>query len=151
MCPHDGWVAFRNSELICGRLGKVTLGGGSKASLFQVLTTDYSPAAAAEVMNRLARLSVFFPVLVMPCFALLHRAMPRCAVPFWEMPRCAVLRWRCGTLRRYWPRSIPLLLWARASPPAFAALCRRASIAPANASFSRPSALTLSNAQQAAV
>ena len=23
MCPQDGFVAFRNSELICGRLGKV--------------------------------------------------------------------------------------------------------------------------------
>jgi DNA-directed RNA polymerase III subunit RPC1 len=27
MCPKDGWVVFRNSELICGRLGKGVLGG----------------------------------------------------------------------------------------------------------------------------
>jgi len=27
MCPKDGWVIFRNSELICGRLGKGVLGG----------------------------------------------------------------------------------------------------------------------------
>lgn len=26
MCPRDGYVYFRNSELICGQLGKVTLG-----------------------------------------------------------------------------------------------------------------------------
>lgn len=36
MCPSDGWVVFRNSELLSGRLGKVTLGGGNKAGLFQV-------------------------------------------------------------------------------------------------------------------
>jgi hypothetical protein len=36
MCPRDGFVVFRNSELLCGRLGKVTLGGGNKAGLFQV-------------------------------------------------------------------------------------------------------------------
>ena len=28
MCPLDGYVAFRNSELICGRLGKVRGRGG---------------------------------------------------------------------------------------------------------------------------
>jgi hypothetical protein len=27
MCPKDGWVVFRNSELLCGRLGKGVLGG----------------------------------------------------------------------------------------------------------------------------
>lgn len=26
MCPNDGFVYFRNSELICGQLGKATLG-----------------------------------------------------------------------------------------------------------------------------
>lgn len=36
MCPRDGWVCFRNSELLCGRLGKATLGGGNKSGLFQV-------------------------------------------------------------------------------------------------------------------
>ena len=37
MCPMDGYVCFRNSQLMCGRLGKVTLGGGNKAGLFQVV------------------------------------------------------------------------------------------------------------------
>lgn len=36
MCPKDGYVCFRNSQLLCGRLGKATLGGGNKAGLFQV-------------------------------------------------------------------------------------------------------------------
>lgn len=35
MCSKDGWVCFRNSELLCGRLGKATLGGGNKSGLFQ--------------------------------------------------------------------------------------------------------------------
>ena len=36
MCPMDGYICFRNSQLMCGRLGKATLGGGNKAGLFQV-------------------------------------------------------------------------------------------------------------------
>ena len=36
MCPNDAWVCFQNSELLAGRLGKATLGGGNKAGLFQV-------------------------------------------------------------------------------------------------------------------
>ena len=36
MCPADGYICFRNSQLLCGRLGKATLGGGNKAGLFQV-------------------------------------------------------------------------------------------------------------------
>jgi DNA-directed RNA polymerase III subunit RPC1 len=27
MCPKDGWVVFRNSQLLAGRLGKGVLGG----------------------------------------------------------------------------------------------------------------------------
>lgn len=36
MCPRDGFVVFHNSALMCGRLGKVTLGSGNKSGLFQV-------------------------------------------------------------------------------------------------------------------
>ena len=57
MCPADGYVCFRNSELLSGRLGKGVLGSGSKAGLFYVLCTDYSPEVAAVAMNRLAKLS----------------------------------------------------------------------------------------------
>jgi len=59
--PHmdlaDGYVVFRYSELLCGRLGKATLGGGNKSGLFQVMVSDYGPGAAVKVMNRLAKLS----------------------------------------------------------------------------------------------
>jgi len=60
MCPADGYVCFRNSELICGRLGKSTLGNGNKAGLFSTLAADFSPQASAACMNRLAKLSARF-------------------------------------------------------------------------------------------
>lgn len=54
-CPNDGHVYFRNSDLLCGRLGKATLGGGNKTGLFAVLANDYSPKASAACMARLAK------------------------------------------------------------------------------------------------
>lgn len=57
MCPNDGFVYFRNSELICGQLGKATLGNGNKDGLYSVLLRDYNAYAAAACMNRLAKLS----------------------------------------------------------------------------------------------
>ncbi|PIA38792.1 hypothetical protein AQUCO_02700173v1 [Aquilegia coerulea] len=57
MCQNDGYVYFRNSELICGQLGKVTLGNGNKDGLFSILLRDYNAHAAASCMNRLAKLS----------------------------------------------------------------------------------------------
>jgi len=60
MCPGDGYVYFRNSELIQGRLGKATLGGGNKTGLFAVLANDYSPRASAACMSRVAKLAARF-------------------------------------------------------------------------------------------
>ncbi|PIA38793.1 hypothetical protein AQUCO_02700174v1 [Aquilegia coerulea] len=57
MCPDDGYVYFRNSDLISGQLGKATLGNGNKNGLFSVLLRDYNSDAAASCMNRLAKLS----------------------------------------------------------------------------------------------
>ncbi|KAL4534056.1 hypothetical protein Ndes2526B_g07060 [Nannochloris sp. 'desiccata'] len=57
MDDSDGYVCFRNSELLSGRLGKGTLGGGNKSGLFQVLSADYGPGEAVQAMNRLAKLS----------------------------------------------------------------------------------------------
>ncbi|CAJ1951517.1 unnamed protein product [Sphenostylis stenocarpa] len=57
LCPNDGFVYFRNSELISGQIGKVTLGNGNKDGLFSVLLRDYKAHAAASCMNRLAKLS----------------------------------------------------------------------------------------------
>jgi DNA-directed RNA polymerase III subunit RPC1 len=56
MCITDGYVCFRNSELICGQLGKATLGNGNKDGLFTVLLRDYGSEAAAVCMNWLAKL-----------------------------------------------------------------------------------------------
>ncbi|KAK6137583.1 hypothetical protein DH2020_028663 [Rehmannia glutinosa] len=57
MCPKDGFVYIRNSELISGQLGKATLGNGNKDGLYSVLLRDYNTHAAAACMNRLAKLS----------------------------------------------------------------------------------------------
>jgi len=60
-CPNDGWVAFRNSELISGNVAKKTIGDGSKTGLLYVLLRDHGPEAATRVMNRFSRLcSRFF-------------------------------------------------------------------------------------------
>lgn len=56
MCWKDGYVCFRNSELMCGNLAKKTLGDGSKQGLFYVLIRDHGSHEAARCMNRLAKL-----------------------------------------------------------------------------------------------
>eukprot|EP01132_Coremiostelium_polycephalum_P002078 gene2078-2564_t len=56
MCPRDGYVYFRNSELMCGSIDKSIIGGGNKNSLFHILMRDFSPAIAANAMTRLAKL-----------------------------------------------------------------------------------------------
>eukprot|EP00923_Selenidium_pygospionis_P016284 GHVN01028506.1.p1 GENE.GHVN01028506.1~~GHVN01028506.1.p1 ORF type:complete len:2000 (-),score=433.87 GHVN01028506.1:415-6282(-) len=56
MCRLDGYVLVRNSELLCGAMGKKTL-GGSKAGLFFHLLRDNSAEVAAECMNRIAKLA----------------------------------------------------------------------------------------------
>ena len=55
MCPADGWVCFRNSQLLCGRLGKATLGGGNKAGLYQVNSGACAslPALSENIAERL--------------------------------------------------------------------------------------------------
>ena len=53
----DGFVAFRQGELISGNLGKKTLGGDSKSGLFYVLIRDFGPSEATRCMSRLAKLT----------------------------------------------------------------------------------------------
>lgn len=60
MCPNDGYVYFRNSELLSGQVGKKTLGNGNKDGMFSVLVRDYNSHAAASCMNRLAKFSARF-------------------------------------------------------------------------------------------
>ena len=54
MCPYEGYVVFRNSELLCGNLGKGVL-GGSKSGLIYVLIRDHSEELAAKLMNRMTK------------------------------------------------------------------------------------------------
>mmetsp|Transcript_58341 Transcript_58341/g.126132 ORF Transcript_58341/g.126132 Transcript_58341/m.126132 type:complete len:1494 (-) Transcript_58341:36-4517(-) len=56
MCPNDGWVIFRNSELLSGNLGKKIL-GGAKNGLFFRLIRDNSSQAAVGCMSRLAKMT----------------------------------------------------------------------------------------------
>ena len=56
MCPVDGYVIIRNSELLCGTLDKSTVGGDSKNSVFYILLRDYSCDLAVSTMTRLAKL-----------------------------------------------------------------------------------------------
>ena len=55
-CSQDGYVAFRKGELICGNLGKKTLGGDTKCGLFYVLIRDFGATEAIRCMSRLAKL-----------------------------------------------------------------------------------------------
>jgi DNA-directed RNA polymerase III subunit RPC1 len=56
MCPRDGNVVIRNSELLTGNLCKKSLGGGSKEGLFFVLIRDHGTSAAASVMSRCTKM-----------------------------------------------------------------------------------------------
>ena len=42
MCPKDGYLVIENSEVLCGVLGKGTLGGGGKSGIFYRLIKDNS-------------------------------------------------------------------------------------------------------------
>lgn len=59
-CPdmdeNDGWLVIRNSEVMCGRMDKSTVGEGKKDSVFYVIMRDFGPDAAVTAMNRLAKL-----------------------------------------------------------------------------------------------
>lgn len=60
-CPdmdeNDGWLVVRNSEVMCGRMDKTTVGSGKKDSIFYVILRDFGPDEAVTAMNRLAKLS----------------------------------------------------------------------------------------------
>lgn len=55
LCPNDGYVVIRNSELMCGSIDKAIVGDGNKKSMFYVVLRDMSPIDAAACMNRLAK------------------------------------------------------------------------------------------------
>ncbi|KUJ15690.1 beta and beta-prime subunits of DNA dependent RNA-polymerase [Mollisia scopiformis] len=57
MDPNDGWLVVRNSEVMCGRMDKTTVGSGKKDSIFYIILRDFGPDEAVIAMNRLAKLS----------------------------------------------------------------------------------------------
>lgn len=52
----DSFLCIRNSEVMCGRMDKSTVGSGKKNSVFYILLRDYGPAVATAAMNRLSKL-----------------------------------------------------------------------------------------------
>ena len=57
MDPNDGWLVVRNSEVMCGRMDKTTVGSGKKDSIFYIILRDFGPDEAVIAMNRLAKIS----------------------------------------------------------------------------------------------
>ncbi len=57
---NDGWLVIRNSQVMCGRMDKTTVGSGNKASIFYVILRDFGPDQAVKAMDRLAKLSARF-------------------------------------------------------------------------------------------
>ncbi|KAJ2401988.1 DNA-directed RNA polymerase III subunit C1 (rpo31) [Coemansia sp. RSA 2559] len=57
LCPNDGYLIVRNSEIMCGILDKKVVGDGKKDSIFFIALRDYGTEEAASLMNRLAKLS----------------------------------------------------------------------------------------------
>ncbi len=57
MCPNDGWLVIRNSEVMCGMMDKTTVGSGKKDCIFYTILRDFGPDHAVAAMNRLAKLS----------------------------------------------------------------------------------------------
>jgi DNA-directed RNA polymerase III subunit RPC1 len=55
-CRNDGWVAFRNGELISGNVAKKTIGDGSKTGLIYIVLRDYGPLESASLLDRWAKL-----------------------------------------------------------------------------------------------
>lgn len=60
MDVNDGWLVVRNSEVMCGRMDKSTVGSGKKDSVFYVILRDFGPDYAVASMNRLAKLCARF-------------------------------------------------------------------------------------------
>jgi DNA-directed RNA polymerase III subunit RPC1 len=52
----DSFLCIRNSEIMCGRMDKSTVGAGKKDSLFYIMYRDFGPDASATGMNRLSKL-----------------------------------------------------------------------------------------------
>ena len=56
MCPNDGYLVIRNSEVLAGVMDKSTVGSGKKDSVFYVILRDFGPDDTIVAMSRLAKL-----------------------------------------------------------------------------------------------
>lgn len=56
-CPNDGFLVIHNSEILSGVIDKAIIGDGNKKSMFNVLMRDFGVDAAADCMNKVAKLS----------------------------------------------------------------------------------------------
>lgn len=52
---NDGWVAFREGELISGNIAKKTIGDGSKTGLVFVVLRDFGSEKSARILDRWAK------------------------------------------------------------------------------------------------
>jgi DNA-directed RNA polymerase III subunit RPC1 len=55
-CKNDGYVAFRNGDLISGNIAKKTIGDGSKTGLIFVVLRDYGTEESARILDRWSKL-----------------------------------------------------------------------------------------------
>ncbi|XP_074596921.1 RNA polymerase III subunit A isoform X2 [Brevipalpus obovatus] len=60
LCPNDGYVVIRDSQLLCGAVDKATLGSGSKNNVFYIILRDLTASEAGLAMWRLARVTSYF-------------------------------------------------------------------------------------------
>lgn len=55
LCPNEGYVVMRHSELLAGAIGKKVLGGGSKEGLFFYILRENDSRKSSECMGRISR------------------------------------------------------------------------------------------------
>ncbi len=48
LCKHEGYVVFRNSDLVCGSIAKKSIGDGSKSGLLYALMQYAGPKEASR-------------------------------------------------------------------------------------------------------
>ncbi|KAF2353837.1 RNA polymerase alpha subunit [Trinorchestia longiramus] len=63
LCPADNFVHVRNSELLSGIADKSIVGAGSRKNILYTLLKDYGKEETAEVMWRIARMSIQYLLL----------------------------------------------------------------------------------------
>lgn len=89
MCPADGWVCFRNSQLLCGRLGKATLGGGNKAGLYQVVPSMCTCSGFVHC------------VLFVNSSAAVYGSVTKgCQAGLYQLHKCTIMQRLCVLYRR---------------------------------------------------